>query len=110
MAPETELVGFLAGTLTTLCWTPQAIKILRSRDATSISLVTQITFVIGCALWLTYGVLIGSLSVVLFNAITVALNLLIILLKLRYDASLRALREARAYSQKVADFFDKNMR
>ncbi len=94
MAPETELVGFLAGTLTTLCWTPQAIKILRSRDAKSISLVTQITFVVGCALWLIYGVLIGSPSVVLFNAITVALNLLIILLKLRYDASLRAPREA----------------
>ena len=45
--------------------------------------ITQITFVVGCALWLIYGVLIGSLSIVLFNAITVALNLLIIVLKLR---------------------------
>jgi MtN3 and saliva related transmembrane protein len=94
VAPETELVGFFAGTLTTLCWTPQAIKILRSRDARSISLITQITFVVGCTLWLIYGVLIGSLSIVLFNAITIALNMLIILLKLRYDASLVAAREA----------------
>jgi MtN3 and saliva related transmembrane protein len=94
VAPETELVGFLAGTLTTLCWTPQAIKILRSRDAKSISLFTQITFVVGCTFWLIYGVLIGSLSIVLFNAITIALNMLIILLKLRYDASLAASREA----------------
>ncbi|MCI4679426.1 SemiSWEET transporter [Rhodoblastus acidophilus] len=86
MAPETELVGFLAGTLTTLCWTPQAVKILRSRDAKSISMTTQATFVVGCMLWLIYGVLIGSLSIVLFNAITIALNALIILLKLRYDA------------------------
>ncbi len=94
MAPETELVGFLAGTLTTLCWTPQAIKILRSRDAKSISLITQITFVVGCTLWLIYGVLLGSPSIVLFNAITIALNLLIILLKLRYDSSLTASGEA----------------
>jgi MtN3 and saliva related transmembrane protein len=86
MAPETELVGFLAGTLTTLCWTPQAVKILRSREAKSISMTTQATFVVGCTLWLIYGVLIGSLSIVLFNAITIALNGLIILLKLRYDA------------------------
>jgi MtN3 and saliva related transmembrane protein len=86
---STEIVGFAAGTLTTLCWTPQAIKILRSRDARSISLITQVTFVIGCMLWLFYGVLIGSASIVLFNSVTVALNLLIIALKLRYDPTLR---------------------
>jgi MtN3 and saliva related transmembrane protein len=82
-----EIVGFAAGTLTTLCWTPQAVKILRSRDARSISLITQITFVAGCSLWLLYGVLIGSASIVLFNSVTVALNLLIIALKLRFDSS-----------------------
>ena len=80
-----EIVGFAAGTLTTLCWTPQAVKILRSRDAQSISLITQVTFVAGCALWLLFGVLIGSASIILFNTVTVALNLLIIALKLRYD-------------------------
>ncbi len=80
-----EIVGFAAGTLTTLCWTPQAIKIIRSRDAKSISLITQITFVLGCSLWLLYGLMIGSASIILFNAVTVALNLLIIALKLRYD-------------------------
>lgn len=85
MTLETEFVGFVAGTLTTLCWTPQAIKILRSRDAKSISLLTQTTFVIGCAFWLIYGVLIGSASIILFNAVTITLNVLIVLLKLRYD-------------------------
>jgi MtN3 and saliva related transmembrane protein len=82
----TEIVGFAAGTLTTLCWTPQAIKIIRSRDARSISLITQVAFVTGCGLWLLYGLMIGSASIILFNAVTVALNLLIIALKLRYDA------------------------
>jgi MtN3 and saliva related transmembrane protein len=82
---ETEVVGFVAGTLTTLCWAPQAIKILRSRDGRSISLITQMVFVTGCAFWLVYGVLLGSISIVIFNAITIALNVLIILLKLRFD-------------------------
>jgi MtN3 and saliva related transmembrane protein len=86
---SSEIVGFAAGTLTTLCWTPQAVKILRSRDAQSISLITQVTFVAGCLLWLLYGVLIGSASIILFNTVTVALNLLIIALKLRYDSGLR---------------------
>ncbi|WP_374545156.1 SemiSWEET family sugar transporter [Rhodoblastus sp.] len=87
MTFETEAVGFAAGTLTTLCWAPQAIKILRSRDGKSISLITQITFVIGCSLWLTYGLLLGSASIILFNAITIALNVVIILLKLHYELS-----------------------
>ncbi len=86
---SSEIVGFVAGTLTTLCWTPQAIKILRSRDAQSISLITQVTFVVGCSFWLLYGVLIGSASIILFNAVTVVLNLLIIALKLRYDADVK---------------------
>jgi MtN3 and saliva related transmembrane protein len=86
MDTGSEIVGFLAGTLTTLCWTPQAIKILRSRDARSISLVTQVTFVAGCLLWLLYGVLIGSVSIVLFNTVTIALNVMMIYLKLRYDS------------------------
>ncbi len=85
MTLETEVVGFVAGTLTTLCWAPQAIKILRSRDGRSISLITQMVFVTGCAFWLAYGVLLGSISIVIFNAITIALNVLIILLKLRFD-------------------------
>jgi uncharacterized protein with PQ loop repeat len=38
-------------------------------------------------LWLLYGLLIGSASIILFNIVTVALNLLIIVLKLRYDSS-----------------------
>lgn len=87
MTFETEAVGFAAGTLTTLCWAPQAIKVLRNRDGKSISLITQITFVIGCALWLTYGILLGSASIILFNAVTIALNVVIILLKLHYELS-----------------------
>ncbi|MDI9849883.1 SemiSWEET transporter [Rhodoblastus sp. 17X3] len=85
MTFETEIVGFMAGTLTTLCWAPQALKLIRSRDGRSISLITQATFVIGCALWLVYGVLLGSVSIILFNVITIALNTLIIVLKLRFD-------------------------
>jgi MtN3 and saliva related transmembrane protein len=83
---ETEIVGFVAGTLTTLCWMPQAIKIFRSRDARSISLITQSTFIIGCIFWLIYGCLIGSVSIIVFNAVTITLNLLIVSLKLRFDA------------------------
>lgn len=90
MTFETEIVGFMAGTLTTLCWAPQALKLIRSRDGRSISLITQATFVTGCVLWLVYGVLLGSVSIILFNVITIALNIFIIVLKLRFDESVES--------------------
>ncbi|WP_457300936.1 SemiSWEET family sugar transporter [Phyllobacterium sp. P5_D12] len=38
-----ELVGSLAAAITTLCWIPQIIKIVRHRQTDSISLVTNVS-------------------------------------------------------------------
>jgi MtN3 and saliva related transmembrane protein len=76
-----DAVGMAAATLTTLCWLPQAIRILRTRDTRAISLVTQVTFAGGLTLWLTYGVLIGSWPVIVSNILTLVLVGAIIILK-----------------------------
>jgi MtN3 and saliva related transmembrane protein len=71
-----------AATLTTLCWLPQAIRILRTRDAHAISLATQTTFAGGITLWFVYGLLIGSWPVIIANALTLVLVGAIIVLKI----------------------------
>jgi len=80
----TELVGGLAAVLTTLCWLPQALKILRTRETRDLSLVAYLAFAAGVGLWLVYGVLIGSIPVVTANAVTLVLLVGILSLKLRY--------------------------
>lgn len=85
MSPQSlETLGFVAAFLTTLCWLPQAIKIVREKRTSGISLLTQSTFVIGVALWLGYGILIGSPSMIAANACTLAVSVVILGLKLRY--------------------------
>jgi MtN3 and saliva related transmembrane protein len=79
-----EAVGIIAATLTTLCWLPQAVRILRTRDTKAISLATQATFAGGITLWFAYGVLIGSWPVIVSNAITFVLISAIIALKLAH--------------------------
>jgi MtN3 and saliva related transmembrane protein len=79
-----ELVGGAAATLTTLCWVPQAVRILRTRDTRAISLATQAAFTLGIALWLAYGILIGSWPVTIANVVTLVLVAAILALKLRY--------------------------
>ena len=55
-----ETLGFAAATLTTLCWLPQAVQTIRTRDTRAISLWTQAMFASGIVLWLLYGLLIAS--------------------------------------------------
>jgi len=77
-----DAVGMAAATLTTLCWLPQAIRILRTRDTRAISLVTQLVFAGGITLWLVYGLLIGSWPVIVSNVLTLVLVGAIIILKI----------------------------
>ena len=82
--PFIESIGTLAAVLTTGCWLPQALRILRTRDARSISLWSQSVFAAGTVLWLAYGILIMSWPVIGSNFITFALVSSIIALKIRF--------------------------
>ncbi len=85
MSPDQiEAIGIVAGTLTTLCWLPQALRILKSRSAEDLSLVTQSAFTAGIFLWLVYGIFSGSPALIASNGVTLALSTAILVLKLRF--------------------------
>ena len=79
-----ELVGYMAAVCTTLCWLPQAVRTIRTKDTRGISLATQAFFSIGIALWLAYGVMLGSWPVIASNAVTLPLVLAVLAMKIRY--------------------------
>ncbi|MDR7097793.1 MtN3 and saliva related transmembrane protein [Lysobacter niabensis] len=79
-----ELVGYVAATLTTIAFVPQATRTLRTRNTAGISLAMYMLFTSGAACWLTYGIVIGSWPVILSNAITCLLSYVILMLKLRH--------------------------
>ncbi|HYF55297.1 MAG TPA: SemiSWEET transporter [Salinarimonas sp.] len=79
-----DAIGLAAAILTTLCWIPQAARTIRTRDTRAISLVTQAAFTAGIGLWLVYGVLLGSLPLILANGVSFVLVATILALKLRF--------------------------
>ena len=81
----TELVGDLAALLTTLCWLPQALKILRTRETRDLSLIAYLAFAGGVALWLVYGVLLGTWPIIIANGVTLALAGVVLVLKVRHQ-------------------------
>lgn len=80
----TDLLGLVAGTLTTAAFVPQVVKIWRTRSTDDISLGMFSLFNAGLVLWLGYGFLIGSVPIVVSNLVTLALALIILFFKLRY--------------------------
>ena len=79
-----EWIGYVAATLTTAAFVPQALKTLRTRDTRAISLGMYIVFTTGLCFWLAYGIVLGSWPMILSNIITLGLALLILVLKLRH--------------------------
>ena len=79
-----ESIGYLAAALTTCSFVPQVWHTLRTRDVSGISLGMYTVFACGVALWLGYGLLLGAWPIVAANAITLALALAILYMKLRF--------------------------
>lgn len=77
-------VSALAAILTTAAFVPQALHIIRHKETKAISLFMYVAFAAGVALWLLFGCLIGNWPIIISNAITIALALAIIAMKLKY--------------------------
>jgi MtN3 and saliva related transmembrane protein len=77
-------IGLLAGTLTTLAFVPQVVKIWKTKHARDLSLGMFAIFSSGVLLWLWYGIEIGATPVIVANAVTLGLSLTILFFKIRY--------------------------
>ena len=82
-SPLIDAIGISGAVLTTLCWLPQAVKILRERDTRAISLTATASFTAGMALWLVYGVALADWPLIGSSVVTLALMLVILGMKLR---------------------------
>lgn len=77
-----DLVGYLAATLTTVSFLPQAIMTVKTRDTSSLSLGMYSMFTLGVLLWLIYGIYLSNLAIIAANAVTFLLATLILSFKI----------------------------
>lgn len=71
-------IGYLAAFLTTVSFLPQAIKTVRTRDTSSISLGMYVFFTLGVIFWMVYGLYTGQPSIYIANAVTAVFALIIL--------------------------------
>lgn len=76
------ILGSIAAILTSVSFLPQAIKTIKTKDTSGISLSMYLIFVTGVAMWLIYGIIIQSLPVILGNVVTIFFSGAILYMKL----------------------------
>lgn len=79
-----NIIGIIAGAITTSALIPQALKIYKTKSARDVSLMMFIFLAVGIALWFIYGILIKEIPVILANFISLILIFTIIFMKIRY--------------------------
>ena len=79
-----QFLGLIAGFFTTFSIVPQLYRVIKLKSAKEISLLFTVILAIGVFLWWVYGILIGSLPIILWNAISFCLICGLIVVKLKY--------------------------
>lgn len=89
MESMSELIGYVAGALTTVAFVPQVWKLYRSKSARDISIPTFALFGVGVSCWFVHGVMERSGPMMVWNGVTLILALAVVGLTVRYRSSSR---------------------
>ncbi|MGX1742188.1 SemiSWEET family sugar transporter [Bosea robiniae] len=76
------VAGTLAALCSTICFVPQAWRIVRTRDTKAISPLTYSLTVTGFALWTAYGLGLGQWPLIVTNSICFVLSAFILIMTL----------------------------
>jgi MtN3 and saliva related transmembrane protein len=77
-----NILGYVAGILTTLAFLPQAIKAFKTRSTKDMSLLMWLFFCAGVSCWLAYGLWLGAGPIIAANAVTLLLAGAVLVLKI----------------------------
>ena len=88
-----EIIGLAAAFFTTVANIPQTYTIIKERSTKSISITTYSSLVLGCGLWLLYGILKNDLPIIIANGIALATAAAILFLKLASQRTLNRIHD-----------------
>lgn len=97
-----ENIGYVAAFLTTIAFLPQAIKTIRTRDTSGLSLAMYACLTVGILLWLLHGIHLGDYALIGANGVTLFLALpIFVIVASNTLAEKRRLRAAAAAAKQL---------
>ena len=80
-----EIIGCMAGIINGFAFIPQISKLLKMRESLGVSVFSYTCTVIGCSVWMIYGIIMQSIPITLFNSFNVLTCIVIILLSRQFS-------------------------
>lgn len=77
-------VGLAASVLTMFSFVPQIAKVIRTRSAKDVSLLTLLQLAAGVTLWIVYGIYLKNNIIIMANSVTLATMIILLYLYRKY--------------------------
>ena len=77
---KTQVVGIIAGTLTSIASIPQLVKIIQKKKVEDISLGMVLFLILGISVWVYYGILRNDWPVIITNSFSLLVNITLLIL------------------------------
>jgi len=79
-----QIIGLIAGTITSITFLPQLIRIWKTRSAKDLSMLMMLMLIVGTSLWLSYGLMIKDAAIIYTNSMVLVMSLVMMFFKLKY--------------------------
>jgi len=79
-----NIVGTIAGILTSISMIPQLIKVLKEKEVENISWGMIVVLLIGVSLWVIYGIMKNEWPIILSNGFSVLVNCTLLIYYFKY--------------------------
>lgn len=80
-----HIVGAGAAALTTFSFVPQIVKVIKTKSAKDVSLLTIAQLAAGVILWVVYGVYLKNAVIIIANFVTLITLAVLLFLCFHYD-------------------------
>ena len=71
---DVNILGIVAGFLTSIAMIPQLIKVIKEKNVEDLSWMMILVLICGLSLWVWYGIIQNELPIILSNAFAVLVN------------------------------------
>lgn len=79
-----NILGLVAGGITSFAMLPQLIKVLKEKDVEDISLLMILFLITGLSLWVWYGFIKDEIPIILSNSFAVLVNIFLLFSYFKY--------------------------
>jgi MtN3 and saliva related transmembrane protein len=80
-----EILGLAAGTISSITFLPQVIKIWQTKSAKDLSIPMLLLLVLGVSMWLAYGIIINNIPVIYTNSMVLLMSFIMLFFKFKYN-------------------------